>query len=116
MRLLSYRVHDRESYGLQRGDGIVDLGRRLGANYPTLLTVLRAGLLAQIEALRNEHVDHELAEVVLLPPIAAPEKIWCIGVNYAERNEGIPGQLGASEVPEPVLPRADLHRRPRYAA
>ena len=23
----------------------------------------------------------------LLPPVPAPEKIWCIGVNYAERND-----------------------------
>ena len=28
-----------------------------------------------------------LASVKLLPPLAAPEKIWCIGVNYPERNE-----------------------------
>lgn len=25
--------------------------------------------------------------VRLLPPMTAPQKIWCIGVNYAERNE-----------------------------
>ncbi|QGZ66128.1 fumarylacetoacetate hydrolase family protein [Paraburkholderia acidisoli] len=27
------------------------------------------------------------ASVRLLPPLSAPEKIWCIGVNYQERNE-----------------------------
>ena len=30
---------------------------------------------------------HAPAEVHLLPPLTAPEKIWCIGVNYQERNE-----------------------------
>lgn len=28
-----------------------------------------------------------LDSVRLLPPMTAPEKIWCIGVNYPERNE-----------------------------
>lgn len=28
-----------------------------------------------------------LNSVRLLPPLTAPEKIWCIGVNYPERNE-----------------------------
>lgn len=28
-----------------------------------------------------------LDSVRLLPPLTAPEKIWCIGVNYPERNE-----------------------------
>ena len=29
--------------------------------------------------------DFPLAEVELLPPVVAPEKILCIGVNYANR-------------------------------
>ena len=35
-----------------------------------------------------------MAAVMLLPPVPAPEKIWCIGVNYAERNDGVQGRLG----------------------
>lgn len=30
---------------------------------------------------------HRMDGVRLLPPLTAPEKIWCIGVNYQERNE-----------------------------
>jgi 2-keto-4-pentenoate hydratase/2-oxohepta-3-ene-1,7-dioic acid hydratase in catechol pathway len=30
--------------------------------------------------------DYALAEVELLPPLLAPEKILCIGINYANRN------------------------------
>ena len=30
--------------------------------------------------------DFPLRDVELLPPIAAPEKILCIGINYANRN------------------------------
>lgn len=31
--------------------------------------------------------DHRLTEVKLLPPVLAPEKILCIGINYANRNK-----------------------------
>ena len=33
--------------------------------------------------------DVTLAEVELLPPLAAPEKILCIGINYANRGAGL---------------------------
>ena len=29
---------------------------------------------------------HALDDLVLLPPIPNPEKLWCIGVNYRDRN------------------------------
>ena len=43
MRLLSFAVGDYTSFGAVNGDGIVDLGRLLGAQCPTLGAVLRAG-------------------------------------------------------------------------
>src|SRR5215472_1224885 len=30
--------------------------------------------------------DHRLEQLTLLPPVPAPEKLWCIGVNYRDRN------------------------------
>ena len=30
--------------------------------------------------------SHALDDLVLLPPIPKPEKLWCIGVNYKDRN------------------------------
>ena len=30
--------------------------------------------------------SHALDDLVLLPPIPNPEKLWCIGVNYKDRN------------------------------
>jgi 2-keto-4-pentenoate hydratase/2-oxohepta-3-ene-1,7-dioic acid hydratase in catechol pathway len=48
---------------------------------------LRAGALDQsVQAIAGVRADFPLAEVELLPPIPAPEKILCIGINYAKRH------------------------------
>lgn len=85
MRIASYRHRGGETWGLVVGDGLIDLAPRLGQ--PSLLAALRAGLLEGADKHAAATPDHRLADVTLLPPVTAPEKLWCIGVNYAERNE-----------------------------
>src|SRR4051794_9010303 len=67
------------------GSGIVDLGRRLP--HASLLDVLRAGALGELRRAAAAAPDIALPAVTLLRPILFPEKILCIGVNYANRNE-----------------------------
>ena len=87
MRLVSYKVGTREGFGAVAGDGVVDLGKRLG-KHPTLRALIAADALAEAQAAAHgAPPDHKLADVALLPPVVGPEKIWCIGVNYADRNE-----------------------------
>ena len=84
MRLCSFSVDDRVSFGLVAADGIVDLGARLGG---TLQDVLRDDrVAAAVEAGAGVPADHAVGDVTLLPPVPAPEKIVCVGVNYANRN------------------------------
>jgi 2-keto-4-pentenoate hydratase/2-oxohepta-3-ene-1,7-dioic acid hydratase in catechol pathway len=87
MRLASYNLHGRPSFGAVVGDGVVDLRARL-SRFATLLDVFRAQALDQAKA-AAEGVRPEvpLAELELLPPISAPEKILCIGINYADRTK-----------------------------
>ena len=71
--------------GVLLDDGIVEL-----QDFATL-----DALLATPDALAAARRAIDLAgasrialdSVRLLPPLAAPEKIWCIGVNYQERND-----------------------------
>jgi 2-keto-4-pentenoate hydratase/2-oxohepta-3-ene-1,7-dioic acid hydratase in catechol pathway len=85
MRLASFSLRGRPSFGAVVGDGIVDLRSRL-SRYATLLEVFRAGALDQAEAvIAGVRPDVPLAEVELLPPLIAPEKILCIGINYKAR-------------------------------
>lgn len=87
MRLASYNLRGRPSFGAVVGDGIVDLRARL-SRFATLLEVFRAQALPQAKA-AAEGVRPEvpLSEVELLPPLLAPEKILCIGINYADRTK-----------------------------
>jgi len=85
MRLASYNMRGRPSFGAVVGDGIVDLRGRL-SRFATLLEVFRAQALAEAKAaVEGVRADVPLSQVELLPPLLAPEKILCIGINYANR-------------------------------
>ncbi|MEP7030533.1 MAG: fumarylacetoacetate hydrolase family protein [Pseudolabrys sp.] len=97
MKLASYRVRGRDSFGVVTGDGVVDLKPRLAPNFSSVLDLLRGnGLAAAQAASQGVRADFPLNEVELLPPIAAPEKILCIGINYANRN----ADYGDQELPK----------------
>jgi 2-keto-4-pentenoate hydratase/2-oxohepta-3-ene-1,7-dioic acid hydratase in catechol pathway len=87
MRLASYTIRGRTSYGAVIGDGIVDLRQRFGSRHPSMVELLRAQALNEARAaLLGVRPDFALSDVELLPPLVAPEKILCIGINYTNRN------------------------------
>ena len=87
MKLASFNHRGRPSYGVVLGDAVIDVRLRM-PRFHTLLEVMRAGALDEVrEAVENVRPDLPLAEIELLPPVVAPEKILCVGVNYANRNE-----------------------------
>jgi 5-carboxymethyl-2-hydroxymuconate isomerase len=63
----------------------------MGARHPDLADLraaLRARCLAELATeAASAPCDFDLADVEFLPTIPNPEKIICIGVNYADRNE-----------------------------
>src|SRR5262249_49723205 len=85
LRLVTFKAGGRVSYGAVTDGGIVDLGRKL-SEYPTLLGVFRAQAVGGAGAAATGKVDHELKDVELQPPLLAPEKIICVGINYPERS------------------------------
>ena len=98
MKLLSFRAGDDASFGAVVGGGVVDLGRRFGGAYADLRAFVASGDLARASAAcAGAPADYALADVTFLPPIAQPEKIFCIGVNYMNRNEEY---RDASEAPK----------------
>jgi 2-keto-4-pentenoate hydratase/2-oxohepta-3-ene-1,7-dioic acid hydratase in catechol pathway len=80
LKIASFRKGETESFGIVTGDRIADCGGQ-GAS---LRGVLEENALG---ALKAGAAEYPLAEVTLLPPVTAPEKIICVGVNYANRNE-----------------------------
>ena len=88
MKLLSFVRRSRPSYGAFVGGGVVELGHRLGPEYPRVRDVLeRDALKAAAEIAASHAPDHSVDEIVFLPPIPVPEKIICVGINYRDRNE-----------------------------
>jgi 2-keto-4-pentenoate hydratase/2-oxohepta-3-ene-1,7-dioic acid hydratase in catechol pathway len=86
-RLATYSIDGSTRYGAVVDDGIVDLSARFAKNYPTLREVIAAGALTKlVEEAARHRPDHALDAITWLPPIPAPEKIICIGVNYPDRN------------------------------
>ena len=87
MRLLSYILDGEPRYGAAADGGVVDLSRRIGRDCPDLKSLIaRDGLELARKAIAGEKPDHALDQLTLLPPISSPEKLWCIGVNYMDRN------------------------------
>jgi 2-keto-4-pentenoate hydratase/2-oxohepta-3-ene-1,7-dioic acid hydratase in catechol pathway len=84
LKIATFTAGDRTSYGVVVGEGIVELAGRLP--HKTLLDLLRAGALDDARKAANAKPDIALKDVTLLPPVVGPEKILCIGVNYANRN------------------------------
>src|ERR1700736_3694812 len=82
MKLASFEVGGRASYGIVVGDGVIDIGARLGSRYPTLRAALAGDALGEVARAADAKADLALSAVRLLPPIPAPDKIVCIGLNY----------------------------------
>ena len=83
MKLISFSHDGRNSWGVVKGDGVVDMGRRHDGRYPTLRAALAADALGRVaDAAAGAEADLPLDAVAFLPVIPDPEKILCVGLNY----------------------------------
>ena len=88
MKLVTYELEGKQSFGAVIGDGIVDVGARNEAGCGSVLEVLQTGSLSKVEKMTSgAGTDADLADIGYLLPIPRPPKLLCIGVNYANRNE-----------------------------
>jgi 2-keto-4-pentenoate hydratase/2-oxohepta-3-ene-1,7-dioic acid hydratase in catechol pathway len=86
-RIATFAVNGSTRYGAVNDRGIVDLSARFGRDFPTLREVIAAGALTRLaEDAARHQADYPLHAITWLPPIPAPEKIICVGVNYPDRN------------------------------
>jgi len=86
MKLLSFTVEGRPSYGAVKDNGVVDLGMRLAAEgHTTLRQLLEANRLVDAAKLvASARPDHALEKIVFAPVIPDPDKIICVGLNYRD--------------------------------
>ena len=85
MRLVSFQRGGEPGWGAVTDGGVVDMTTRLGPACATLKGALAAGALPDVAAAaRAADADFALDDVRLTPPIPDPDKVFCVGQNYAE--------------------------------
>ncbi|MCW5687091.1 MAG: fumarylacetoacetate hydrolase family protein [Pseudolabrys sp.] len=84
MKLASYLVAGRPSFGIVTGEGVIDVPRRL-PEIPDLKSALAMiGGLDWLRGIEHETPDLQPDALRFLPPIVHPDKVLCIGLNYRE--------------------------------
>jgi 5-carboxymethyl-2-hydroxymuconate isomerase len=97
VRLLSYEAAGRRRFGALVDGGVTDCS----GQYGSLKEMLAAGGTRAIE---SSGPRFGLDEIRFLPPIPDPEKIICVGVNYAHRDAEYGKDFEAPKYPS-VFPR-----------
>ncbi len=86
-RFATFTANGATRYGAVTDTGIIDLSARFGQTFPTLREAIAADALMKLaDDAAGRSPDVALDTVTWQPPIPAPEKIICIGVNYPDRN------------------------------
>jgi 5-carboxymethyl-2-hydroxymuconate isomerase len=86
VKYLSFTHEERTSFGAATEAGVVDIGAR-HPELADLREAIRQDKLTELATeARNADADHALDDIEFLPTIPNPEKVICIGVNYANRN------------------------------
>lgn len=98
MRLASYEIDGKTSYGLVSADeGIIDLAKR--TEHQSLIELLRSGSLTSVKRFEDQKSDYTLDQVKLTLPLPGGDKIICVGINYPEREEEYKGQIPRGDYP-----------------
>jgi 2-keto-4-pentenoate hydratase/2-oxohepta-3-ene-1,7-dioic acid hydratase in catechol pathway len=85
MKLVSFERNGKGSFGAVVDGGVVDLHAALDGRYADLKALIAADAFAEAaQVLLTRKADYALDSVDLLPVIPNPNKIVCIGLNYAE--------------------------------
>ncbi|WP_428670005.1 fumarylacetoacetate hydrolase family protein [Roseibium sp.] len=86
-RIAAFRANGENRFGVVTDEGVVDLTSEFGSRYKGLKDVIEAGALPDlVKAARGRAPDFSEDEITYLIPVADPEKLICIGVNFPDRN------------------------------
>lgn len=89
MQLCSFFLPDqaKKSFGIVRENGVVDVGARFDARYPDLKSFLQHASLADLVAFQDLPADYPFSALRFLPVIENPGKVFCVGMNYADKRK-----------------------------
>ena len=85
MKLISFLDQNTPSYGAVLGEQVLNLTPILGGQAADLRALITKGLIpAAQQAIASHKPGLQLAGLTLLPVIPNPDKIICVGLNYAD--------------------------------
>jgi 2-keto-4-pentenoate hydratase/2-oxohepta-3-ene-1,7-dioic acid hydratase in catechol pathway len=99
MKLASFRIHNRATWGLVDGDAVRDLGAAVGQSVPDLKSCIEQQAYESIRWASNSAPKYSVNEVTWLPVIPNPEKIFCVGLNYETHRK----ETGRAVVEHPTI-------------
>jgi 2-keto-4-pentenoate hydratase/2-oxohepta-3-ene-1,7-dioic acid hydratase in catechol pathway len=99
MKLASFRIHNRATWGLVEGDAVVDIGTAAGRGVPDLKSCIEQEAYELIRRESDSAPRHSMNEVTWLPVIPNPEKIFCVGLNYETHRK----ETGRAVVEHPTI-------------
>ncbi|MEZ5725420.1 MAG: fumarylacetoacetate hydrolase family protein [Paracoccaceae bacterium] len=86
-RIAAFHADGVDRYGVVTDDGIIDLTPEFGTRFKGLKEVIEAGALSELAAAAEGRAPTwRETDVTYLIPVADPEKLICIGVNFPDRN------------------------------
>lgn len=92
MKIASFRIDGRASYGVVREDRVFEVAGPWRERHPDIRSSLEAGDLAGLEA-DCSGPGVAPADVEFLPVVPKPDKILCVGVNYRPHMEEMGREL-----------------------
>ncbi|MGD8322740.1 MAG: fumarylacetoacetate hydrolase family protein, partial [Gammaproteobacteria bacterium] len=83
MKLISFSIDGKNSFGIVSDAGVIDAGARLKGEFESIRDVLACGALNLLRGMVTIAPDHSIEAISFRPVIPDPAaKLLCVGVNY----------------------------------
>jgi 2-keto-4-pentenoate hydratase/2-oxohepta-3-ene-1,7-dioic acid hydratase in catechol pathway len=99
MKLASFRIEHRATWGIIADGHAIDIGAALGPAYFDLKAFIQDGSPEAARAKIESAPRFSLDAISFLPVIPNPEKIFCVGLNYEEHRK----ETGRAVVTRPTI-------------
>jgi 2-keto-4-pentenoate hydratase/2-oxohepta-3-ene-1,7-dioic acid hydratase in catechol pathway len=99
MKLASFRIGRRATWGIVNGDSVRDLGAVLESTVPDLRSCIAQQKFEAAREAEGSAAVYGMSEIEWLPVIPLPEKIFCVGLNYEMHRK----ETGRAVVEHPTI-------------
>src|SRR5580704_7802333 len=99
MKLASFRIQNRATWGLADGASVRDIGGVLGGRVLDLRSCIEQQAYELIPEASFSAPSYSEDQVSWLPVIPNPEKIFCVGLNYETHRK----ETGRAVVDHPTI-------------